>query len=145
MPETIPHIDLDLFTWEGQPPDTTTAEHEDVPELTEVVEHHEIPAIPAVPARANREAGEDRIQDTVWRKTPVAPSREALDARLSKAVSDRLQAEVPTLVEAALQAAFPAIAEEIRRGVENIARDAIRDFMNRPVDGNLTARRRIPE
>jgi hypothetical protein len=80
---------------------------EDVPVLTDVVEH------PAPPEDA----------------PPPAPELESLGEELASAIQKRLRAEVPSLVEAVLHAALADISGNIRQGMEDIAQDAIQDFI----------------
>jgi hypothetical protein len=80
---------------------------EDVPVLTDIVEHPE------------PEAG----------ASAISPDMEALGQELAAAIQKRLNAEIPTLVEAVLQSS--GIAQEIRQGLEEIARDAIQEFIRK--------------
>jgi hypothetical protein len=55
----------------------------------------------------------------------VTPLQQALIDTLHR----RLVAELPTLIEAALQSALPVITEEIRQGLEESTRDALGDML----------------
>lgn len=57
------------------------------------------------------------------------PDLEALGQELSAAIQKRLQAEIPTLVEAAMHAALAQISQDIRLGLEETTQSAIRDYM----------------
>jgi hypothetical protein len=83
---------------------------EDVPVLTDIVEHTEPePGASAIP-----------------------PDMEALGQELAAAIQKRLNAEIPTLVEAVLQSS--GIAQNIRQGLEEIARDAIQEFIRQSAE-----------
>ena len=53
------------------------------------------------------------------------PDLEALSHALAEAISKQLAAEIPTLVEASMQAALNSIAWDIRQGLDEITRKAI--------------------
>ncbi|MDR0528905.1 MAG: hypothetical protein LBG69_04765 [Zoogloeaceae bacterium] len=121
--------------------------HDDLPVLTEVVHPDRLPEAvapppvvkpfveppvsvkPAAPPAAEKPA-----------ESPVSAKPAAQDSSADKELMffrrhvlellrQRLSAEIPTLVEAALQNALPAIEREIRAGLEESALDALNTFL----------------
>lgn len=133
MEETPSHIDLELFR--TQEIIRTESETQEIgwanTETQEVVSGEEIPELTEVVAPAEPpETGSGSAFPTL--ETDLASEQaERLNTALSKAVQTRLRAEIPTLVEAALHAAFPALAREIQQGLEEVTRDAIKDFLTK--------------
>lgn len=56
------------------------------------------------------------------------PDLDVLSQALAEAISKQLAAEIPTLVEASMQAALDSIAWDIRQGLDEITRKAIAEF-----------------
>ncbi|MDR1648218.1 MAG: hypothetical protein LBR88_09345 [Zoogloeaceae bacterium] len=121
-PSAVSHVDLSLTTFGGESNIARTViasdDLEDVPELTEVVMLAPVLSVPG------SGAGMARIK-----KRLPATALQDLGEALTQAVQARLRAEIPTLIEAALHAALPALTQEIRQGLESIAQDALRDFI----------------
>lgn len=90
----------------GTPP--PRREEEDVPLLTEVIDLSE------------GEAGSEA-------PVPLEPLIQALAADLAHALEYRLQADLPTV----LDAAFERLASDLRRGIAGVAETAVRDFLGR--------------
>lgn len=92
-----------------QPPAPPPLEDDDLPVLTDVV-------------NLDSPAPQPHLQQAL-------PDLEALGQELSAAIQKRLQAEIPTLVEAAMHAALAQISQDIRLGLEETTQSAIRDYM----------------
>lgn len=60
---------------------------------------------------------------------PLSPDLDAISQALADAIGKQLAAEIPSLVEASMQAALASIAWDIRQGLEESTRKAIADFM----------------
>ncbi|MBK7898842.1 MAG: hypothetical protein KA603_02775 [Azonexus sp.] len=104
------------------------SEAEDIPVLTDVVGDDELPVLDAE-LPATTVATPPAAAPTPL--TPAGPAPAALAEQLSTLVQRRLEAELPNLVEAALAAAMPAITADLRRGVEDTARDVLAEFAAR--------------
>ena len=103
-------------------------EAEDIPVLTDVVGDDELPVLDAeLPAPSV--AAPSMATPAAF--APAGPAPAELAEQLSTLVQRRLDAELPSLVEAALAAAMPAITADLRRGVEDTARDVLAEFAAR--------------
>jgi hypothetical protein len=105
----------------GQAP----AEAEEVPVLTEVVDPDEdLPVL--------TEEAEELVMDE-----PAAPAQPLLDPavldllaqELTHRLRQRLAAELPSLVEAALQSTLAELTRELKEGITETTEAAIRDFL----------------
>lgn len=115
---------------EAEPPVLTEAlSDDDLPLLTEIADTDSnetpsaasstaldpvLPPFPATPAPA----------------TSLPPQQlDQLTQELTRRIHDRLSAELPSLVEAALQSVLPELTRELENGLGEIAEEAIRDFL----------------
>lgn len=95
-------------------PASPPGEHDDLPVLTEVVD----PA-GALPPPAQQAP-----------PSPLAPELlDALAHELTHRVHQRLAAEIPSLVEAALQSVLGELTRTLQEGIEETSEGAIRDFL----------------
>lgn len=99
----------DAFMNRQRPRPPLADELDDLPVLTDIVTPPPATSSPATPA----------------------PDLEALGEALAAAVRQRLAAELPTLVEASMQAAIASISQDLHQGLESISREAIADFLAR--------------
>lgn len=94
---------------DAQPAAARPAAEEDVPLLTEVID------------LAEASSPDDAAP------VPLEPLIQALAADLAHALEYRLQAELPGVVDAALE----RLSADLRAGVARVAESAIRDFLGR--------------
>lgn len=95
-------------------------EYEDLPVLTEVVGCDEGAPPLAAETRLAREAPMPVLDPDLV---------EALAHELTRRVHERLAAEIPSLVEAALQSVLGDLTQILQEGIEETSEGAIRDFL----------------
>lgn len=100
-------------------------ESEELPVLTEVVDLDEdLPVL--------TEEAEELIMDEPPEPAPPALDPAVLDLlahELTRRLRQRLAAELPSLVEAALQSTLAELTRELREGITETTEAAIRDFL----------------
>lgn len=99
-------------------------ESEELPVLTEVIDPDE--DLPVLTEE------EEFIADETPAAEPPALDPAVLDIlahELTRRVHERLAAELPSLVEAALQSTLAELTRELRVGIEETTEAAIRDFL----------------
>lgn len=111
---------------------SATPAPEELPVLTEVVDPDaDLPVLTL----------EDAVEIPVAEREPVSqpsPSEpppldpavlEILAHELARRLGERLTAEIPVLVEAAVQSLLPELSKELRRGLADTTEEAIHDFL----------------
>ncbi len=94
-------------------PEPLAQEDDDLPVLTDVV-----------------------IADTPHHQTATLSRQEKLVDELTRQVRARIHAELPTLVESALQAALPGISRDIRQGLEESISSALSEHLSRLISSD---------
>ncbi|HMV21218.1 MAG TPA: hypothetical protein PKL28_16790 [Rhodocyclaceae bacterium] len=96
-------------------------EAEDIPVLTDVVGDDEVPLLDeSLPPEQPASAGHPATEQT----SPLA-------AELAASLRQRLDAELPNLVQAALNTALVNLTADLRRGIEETTRAALAEFTAR--------------
>ena len=96
---------------------------EDVPVLTETVpvDENDLPVLTAV--------DDEEIPETKPQPTLDPAQLDVLARELTRRVQRRLAAELPSLVEAALQNVLAGLTSELQSGLGDITEEAIVDFL----------------
>ncbi|MGE5492520.1 MAG: hypothetical protein ACM31P_14660 [Actinomycetota bacterium] len=105
---------------------------EELPVLTEVVDPDADLPVLTLEDAVEIPAAETEAAVPPPPSEPAPPDPAVLEIlahELARRLGERLTAEIPVLVEAAVQSLLPGLTQELRRGLADTTEEAIRDFL----------------